>query len=58
MDVSWHGSAEDDEAMRDIIKAEKKEAEEEEYIVLGIRPIGARDSLGCKGVVVPPRIGG
>ena len=54
LDVSWHGSAEDDQAMRDIIKPEKKEAEEEEYIVLHIRPIGARDSLGCRGIVVLP----
>ena len=38
--------------MRDGIKAEKKEAEEEEYIVLHNRPIGARDSLGCRGIVV------
>ena len=54
LDVSWHGTAEDDQAMRDIIKAEKKEAEEEEYIVLHIRPIGARDSLGCRRIVVLP----
>ena len=30
LDVSWQCSAEDDQAMRDIIKAKKKEAEEEE----------------------------
>ena len=40
--------------MRDIIKAEKKEAEEDEYIVFHIRPIGARDSLGRRGIVVLP----
>ena len=40
--------------MRDIIKAEKKEAGEEECIVLHIRSLGARDSLGCKGIVVLP----
>ena len=54
LDVSWHGSAEDDQAMRHIIKAEKKEAEEEECIVLHIRSIGPRDSLGCRGNVVLP----
>ena len=54
LDVSWHGSAEDDQVMRDIIKAEKKGAGEEECIVLHIRSLGARDSLGCKGIVVLP----
>ena len=33
LDVSWHGSADDDQAMRDIVRAERKEAEEEELVV-------------------------
>ena len=33
LDVSWHGSADDEQAMRDIIRAERKEAEEEELVV-------------------------
>ena len=37
LDVSWHGSADNGQAMRDIIRAGRKGAEEEEFIVLGLR---------------------
>ena len=36
---SRHGSADDDQAMRDIISAEKNEADEEEYILLRLRAV-------------------
>ena len=37
LDVSWQRSAGADQAMLDIIRAERKEADEEEYSVLRLR---------------------
>ena len=54
LDVSWHGSAEDDQAMREIIRADKKEADKEEYLVLHVRPIGAKAPQRGGGLVVLP----